>query len=153
MWSSAQATPEIGYVSTSNIADFEGHHAEDWLRYFERFCLDRHIEDDSVRKAKYFKTFMALDTIDWYWSRDELIRQDYDALVDAFLEHFGTGSSYDGTPMFYIRAFQAEFSKKKTVESLRRQESWRRWLFHVLNLSGEEGCYFTVDDGEKASVR
>ncbi|SPO32321.1 uncharacterized protein UTRI_02878 [Ustilago trichophora] len=120
---SASPTQVPGAAAFSNgIADYSGDYtdvdAQVWLDHFDRFCLDRKIDDDSVRKARYFKTFMTGAARDWYNALSPNIQKDFDALEAAFLAHFGDLLKPKETPASRYQAFLDAVPVKKTAESL-----------------------------------
>ncbi|SPO24945.1 uncharacterized protein UTRI_10080 [Ustilago trichophora] len=137
---SASPTQAPGAAAFSNgIADYSGDYtdvdAQVWLDHFDRFCLDRKIDDDPIRKARYFKTFMTGAARDWYNALPPATQKDFDALEAAFLAHFGDLIKPKETPASRYQAFLNAVRVKKTAESLRDLAEWRKWLAETLTLA------------------
>ncbi|SPO21136.1 uncharacterized protein UTRI_00613 [Ustilago trichophora] len=137
---STSPTPANGAAALSNgIADYSGDYtdvdAQVWLDHFDRFCLDRKIDDNPTRKARYFKTFMTGAARDWYNALPRETQINFDDLEQAFLSHFADLLKPKETPASRYQAFLDAVKVKKNVEALRDIPAWRKWLAETLTLA------------------
>ena len=134
----------------STITEFSGSatdpEAQTWLDRFDRFCLDRNIDDSSTRKARYFKTFMTGSARDWFNTLSPEVRGDFDRIEKAFLDHFAGIIKPKETPATRYQAFAEALKTKKTVEDLRDGKAWRLWLAETLALAINVDNSFASDE-------
>ena len=140
------STHVTGFVA--GVSDFTGDaaiSAKDWLNKFEVFCLDRDIDENLPKKAKYFGRFMAGSARDWYETLAENVRSHYPLLEEAFLKQFKHLGPQKETPSSRHKAYLTALEKPKTVEAFRDLKAWQQWLTEILGLSVKVDRTFVSD--------
>ena len=139
---SQAAVGVTGRAVTVALDEFRGDvddvEAKTWLKRFERYLLDRGIDNGTdARKIRYFETFMVDAAMDWFEGLDDESKTKYDALKKAFLHQFGGLAQPKETPASRYNSFRDALKTKRTIEDIRDQAVWRVWLSEVLALSNK----------------